>query len=74
MKRTVKITLTIEQANCLKWLLRHTGFSEALATTPPHLNIEKRKEKSYAMMHAASAVEGQLEEANVFGNDWMYTS
>lgn len=72
--RVVKVTLTLEQAQALHWLVRHLAFNDALASTPPHLGKEVRTERAYGIIHAAAAVEGQLEDAAAYGDSWMYQS
>lgn len=69
----VKVSLTREQAQALHWLARHLCFQDALDSTPPHIGKEARDEKAYGIIHAASALQTEIENADVRGDAWMYS-
>jgi hypothetical protein len=70
--RTVGVTLSIEQAQALHWLVRHLTFEDALQSTPPHLGKEVRTERAYNIVRASSALEQQIADAGQHGDRWMY--
>jgi hypothetical protein len=72
MSATVKISLSLEQAQALHWVARHLAFEDALQSTPPHLGKDVRTERAYCIVHAAAALEEQLAKAGQHGDRWMY--
>jgi hypothetical protein len=70
----VKVLLTPAQAQAVHWFIRHMSFEDALKSTPPHLDLATRKERAYDIIHATSAVQAAIEDAEVFGDSWMYST
>jgi hypothetical protein len=68
----IKVTLSYEEAQALHWLMRHLGFNDALQSTPPRLDEDLRTERAYQIVHAASALQNEIEKAHIHGNGWMY--
>ena len=70
----MNVTLSDEQARALHWLARHLDFHDALKSAPPHLGKNVCMERAYDMIHAAAALQDQIEKAELHGDAWMYRS
>jgi hypothetical protein len=70
--RVVGVTIALEDAQALHWLLRHLAFEDALRSTPPHLGKDLCTERAYGIVQAAARLEAQLADGNAHGDRWMY--
>lgn len=61
---TVEFT-DIDQAAYAHMMISRLGWSECFEQTEPHLPLDQRKARAYAMIAALSKIEGALGDAEV---------
>lgn len=69
---TAKVALSADDARALHWFIRHLTFTDALASTPPHLGKEIRTERAYGIVRAVVRLQEAIEDAGHRGDAWMY--